>query len=459
MNVVLWTVFAAILAQQQVQAPSNFRAFDTPNDAGKSVTLTWDKMPYEAPDIEYVVRGSVNASDAPDKWVQLARFPSNTKFGKDRKSPWWSWDRSETYHFVDVDVAAIIEVHDAELKKIREEEKSLEEKINKAKEAKDQAGAEKLEAELAKVKDRADSRISELASNEYFYVVQAVKGGEVLAQTRPEGARARSNWFNTEKINSFVLALAFTTVIIVATFVARRRKLFIRKIPGLDALDEALGRATEMGRAVFFVPGRQQDPYVIEVGTIASMAVLTQVAKKCAKFGTQLKVPHTLPQVYVVAQEATRQAYIEAGRPDAYRDDINFFVTDDQFAYTAAVDGMMVREKPASIIYMGYFYAESLVLAETGSTTGAIQVAGTDAEHQIPFFVTACDYALIGEELYAAGAYLSQDPGLTATLRGQDIAKAFIMVMIVLATLLSAGFVAFGQKDILYYILDWLRIW
>ena len=70
----------------------------------------------------------------------------------------------------------------------------------------------------------------------------------------------------------------------------------------------------------------------------------------------------------------------------------------------------MLRDRPAAHIFMGSFYAESLLLAETGFSTGAIQVAGTANVHQLPFFVVACDYTLIGEELYAASAYLSGEP-------------------------------------------------
>ena len=81
-----------------------------------------------------------------------------------------------------------------------------------------------------------------------------------------------------------------------------------------------------------------------------------------------------------------KDAYRTAGRPDAYSDKSNFFIAADQFAYTAAVDGIMLRERPAANFFIGYYYAESLLLAETGAATGAVQIAGTDAEHQLPFF-------------------------------------------------------------------------
>ena len=210
-----------------------------------------------------------------------------------------------------------------------------------------------------------------------------------------------------------------------------------------------------MGRPIFFLTGRED---ISSVSTIAATIILSSVAKRVAEFDATLKVPHTYPMVMALSQEITREAYLSAGRPDAYQEDSNFFITDDQFSYAAAVDGMMMREQPAACFYMGYYYAESLLLAETGATTGAIQVAGTDAEHQLPFFITACDYTLIGEELYAAGAYLSRQPVLVGALRGQDMAKALLIVAIVLGTLLATGGVLFElEAEHVDRILDLFR--
>ncbi len=95
----------------------------------------------------------------------------------------------------------------------------------------------------------------------------------------------------------------------------------------------------------------------------------------------------------------------------------------------------MLREKPATNFYMGVFHAESLLLAETGSGTGSIQISGTDQVSQIPFFVAATDYTLIGEELYAASAYLSREPAQLGPLKAQDYAKIIIILIIVAGVL------------------------
>src|SRR4029450_13032378 len=91
-------------------------------------------------------------------------------------------------------------------------------------------------------------------------------------------------------------------------------------------------------------------------------------------------------------------------------------------------------------LYLGSFYAESLILAETGFATGAIQVAGTANVHQLPFMVVACDYTLIGEELYAASAYLSREPKLLSTLKGSDYMKVMIIVGLLLGGAIQTAY-------------------
>ena len=137
------------------------------------------------------------------------------------------------------------------------------------------------------------------------------------------------------------------------------------------------------------------------------------------------------------------------------------YVTDEQFGYVAAVDGIMVREKPATCFYLGAFFAESLIMAETGHSIEAIQIAGTAMPAQLPFFVAACDYTLIGEELFAASAYLSHEPRQLGSLKGQDVGKVIAMVFILLPVIaLTAGMVLNWEFAIRAgeFVRDWFRL-
>jgi hypothetical protein len=243
------------------------------------------------------------------------------------------------------------------------------------------------------------------------------------------------DYFDGKKMNLFIIVICFSTIVVLFIELARRNpNMFIRKIGGLDAVDEAIGRATEMGKPIYFIMGIGG---MSDLPTIAAVNILGRVARRAAKYDTVVKVPCIDPVVMTVAQEVVKEAYSSEGRLDAYKEENVFFVTNDQFSYVAAVDGMMVREKPATNFLMGLFYAESLLLSEAGSGIGAIQISGTDALAQLPFFITSTDYTLIGEELYAASAYLSREPLLLGSLRGQDIGKAAMLLMIIAGSILA----------------------
>ena len=212
------------------------------------------------------------------------------------------------------------------------------------------------------------------------------------------------------------------------------QSIYMRPIPAMKAMEEAVGRATEMGKPVLYVPGISG---LDEIDTIAGVIILGHIAGMTAEYEADLHVPCCVPIVMEAAKESCKEAYLKKGRPDLFKNDMVHYVTDDQFAYAAGVNGIMLREKPAAIFYQGKFYAESLILAETGSSIGSIQVAGTGSSSQIPFFVTACDYVLIGEEFYAASAYLSGSPEMIGSIKGQDYVKLVCMIFIFIVVIFS----------------------
>jgi hypothetical protein len=260
---------------------------------------------------------------------------------------------------------------------------------------------------------------------------------ETESETAPQ--RETHSAIRWDRLNALIIMILFSVVILIYTRWAKQGKsLFVRKINGLDEVEEAVGRATEMGKPVLFIPGIQE---LDEIETIAGISILGRVARITARYETPLLVPVRYPLVLAAGQEVVEQAYMEEGNPDAYNRDIVRYVAGEQFAFTATVNGIMMRERPATNIYMGAFFAESLLLAETGNAAGSIQIAGTAQPAQLPFFVAACDYTLMGEELYAASAYLSREPLLLGGLKGQDWMKIVLVTLIFLGiVLVSLGY-------------------
>ena len=270
----------------------------------------------------------------------------------------------------------------------------------------------------------------------YFYRLTAFgPGGSTQSQAAAGPAIARSSWFNTTRASVVAFVLLFFAFVLYYIYTAQSGKRpFVRRLAGIDAIEEAIGRATEMGRPVLYIPGVQD---IDDIQTVAGLVILESVARLTARYETPLLVPVSYPIPFTIAQEMVKSGYLHAGRPEAYDPDAVRFVSPEQFAYVAAITGIMLRERPAAHIFMGSFFGESLMLAETGFATGAIQVAGTANVHQLPFFVVACDYTLIGEELYAASAYLSGDAKLIGSLKGADLLKITIVIVIVIGCALE----------------------
>jgi hypothetical protein len=374
--------------------PAEFAAIDRPNDAGQRLLLSWRKMPDERPEVSYAIW----MSDAPGGPFQEQVRLRSIDFGLKSAFP-SAFGRSDSTR----------DSHAYEVSRY---------------------------LCPSSTEPGKTSRLPIQDGHDYFFKLVVLRGGVAAGETPVASAAAASNWFAFDRLNVFAAMLLVGATVLYFVRRAKRRpdSIFIRRIPGLEAIDEALGRAAEMGKPIYFCHGLGDVALVV---TVASVNLLGKIAEQVAEYGADMKVTCFDYMVQQVSQEMVKDACIRVGKPEAYRSDSIFFVADQSFAYATAVEGMLLRERPATCFFFGQFMSEALLLAETGAITKAIQIAGTDNWTQIPFFITTCDYTLIGEEVYAASAYLSREPRLLGTVKGQDAVKAAIIGALVAGTALA----------------------
>jgi hypothetical protein len=218
-------------------------------------------------------------------------------------------------------------------------------------------------------------------------------------------------------------------------------KLQIRRIAAIDALEELVGRCAETGKSIIASPGVSG---LRNIMVIAGMSVLTYVHRLAARHGVTMTTILAGADAYLVMEENVREAYMLEGKTDEYSSDLVQFIGGGaasgggNISFAGAVIGMISREKPGGSIMIGSWAAEALVILENAYISGAMQVGGTASIYQLPFFIAASDFVVIGEELYAAGAYLSQDQEQIASIVGQDLGRVLVVGLIILGGVLAS---------------------
>ena len=217
-----------------------------------------------------------------------------------------------------------------------------------------------------------------------------------------------------------------------------KKEIWIRRLPALDFIEEAVGRAAEMGRPVVcqgFGSGSSGMQSSIAPQIMAGLAVLGHAARICARHGTTIIASMRSESVVPVADEVLRTAFRLEGKLDEYlarREEMLPWVPTQADMVT-----MAHAVKPATAILIGAFWHESVQIAEAFGSVGAVQIGGTGRVYQIPFFAAVCDMNLIGEEIYAVSAYINQTPQMLASMATQDYFKVAGLVFIVLGVILA----------------------
>jgi hypothetical protein len=213
----------------------------------------------------------------------------------------------------------------------------------------------------------------------------------------------------------------------------------LRRIPALEAIDEVIGRATELGKPIFFSSGAGDVVGSEGTQVLAGLDILGHVAQKAAEYNTKLVAGVCKENVHAITEGVVRAAYAEAGHPEAFQPDMVRFLSPTQMAYTAGCIGIIQQEQAAASILIGPFLGEALIIAEAAAQVGAIGIAGTARLSQLPLFVAASDYVLIGEEMFAGSAYLSGDLAALSAVATQDVMKVIAVSLILIGALFASG--------------------
>jgi len=249
--------------------------------------------------------------------------------------------------------------------------------------------------------------------------------------------------------NVVALAMLILTCVSIwySTYRVSQGKIpLIRKLPAMDALEEAIALCAEKGKPAWFPLGAApiDDPQGTP-GHIITLSIMGYTTKFAADMGVKILSGTIRTPLIPMLDDVLTEAYRAHGAPELHAlEDIRYFPS--QMAYIAGNDTVHKYDQPGCQIMLGVWWAETPAFCEIAKRAGAFIIGGTDYIENVPYLVAFSDYSLVFEELYAASAYVSDDPYLKATIFGEDLMKFLLLALAFIGAIaMAAGFTDFAK--------------
>lgn len=243
-----------------------------------------------------------------------------------------------------------------------------------------------------------------------------------------------------EEIALVILLLLLPVLFYLTSRVRAGKAGELRPLPGMEELPGLVGRSAETGQPLHVSVGVAGVGAATTAETWAGLSVLEKLADEAAGCGTPLTVTVSDATVLPVAQDILWRAYARNGNPEGYDPTQVQLVSPDAMAYAAGVAGILERETLTANVMIGSFGDEYLLMGETGARRGVRQIVGAADPRTLAFVYASADETLMGEEMFAGGAYTRRLPVQIASLLVEDWARwavaAGILVIAVLKIVL-----------------------
>ncbi len=242
-----------------------------------------------------------------------------------------------------------------------------------------------------------------------------------------------------ESVLALVVGLLLAGLILFFTFLRRGQWPTLRRLSALDALSADLGRSVELGTRLHLSLGDGTLYGPEASATLVGLATLSQIAKAGSVSDKPPLATSADGAVALLSQDVYRVAFRHQRAEDRYDPLLGRIAGLGPFGYAAGTMHTAPDEDVTATLVIGPLGREAALVAEAGSRRGHVVGGTLDPVAQALLYVSA-DNPLIGEELFATGAYLKVNRAHAASVQAQDIVRwVVIAAAIALAALGTVG--------------------
>ncbi len=236
-----------------------------------------------------------------------------------------------------------------------------------------------------------------------------------------------------DELTALVFIVIFLSFIIVFTIYERVRSggRNLRDIPAFNALIRAIGLSVEDGTRLHVSLGSSDMAGEGSGAGLAALTILERVARTASVSDNPPVVTSGEGVLAVLSRQALSGAFRAVEASEQFDPNQGRMTGATPFSYAAGAMPVIFDEQVSTNILVGNFGPEIALITEAADRSGGFTLAGTDNTPAQAVLYAAAQEPLIGEELYAGGAYLRAGNAHTASLRVQDIFRWLIIAFII----------------------------
>lgn len=215
------------------------------------------------------------------------------------------------------------------------------------------------------------------------------------------------------------------------TFIRRRSASVFREIPAFTRLKRAIGVSVEAGTRLHVSLGRGGLQATEAAPGLAGLAMLRYLTEQTSASDKPPVVSSGAADLAILSQDTLQAGYKAAYAEELYEPNTGRLTGLTPFSFAAGAIPIIEDEDVSANIFIGHFGPEVALLTDTAERTNSPVVAGAvDPSAQALIYASA-EEPLIGEELFAAGAYVNAGVAHQASLQVQDLLRwAIILVLL-----------------------------
>lgn len=236
----------------------------------------------------------------------------------------------------------------------------------------------------------------------------------------------------TGNLLSLVFVAAFVVLLLVFTMLARKRSPERREIPGYTRLKRAIGLAVETGTRLHISLGRGGLAGVEGASALAGLSLLDRITRLASASDKPPVASSGEGNLSILSQDVIKSAFQSANAEAQYRPGSGRLTGVTPLSFAAGAMTLVHDEQISASLMVGHFGSEAGLIAGAADQTSGLAMGGSDDLSGQAVLYAAAQEPLVGEEIYAGGAYLEAGAAHAASLQVEDVFRWLFILAILL---------------------------